>query len=128
MTRPVSIRRFELCYLGSVLLGVAAIAVSWGANANTDEVKQIRAVFGASFLPVFYVFIYTLSLALWYFTARMPNIVAKWIVVGWFCLSLIGVVMSLAGGQIPTDWPSLLSIAAIVLNAIAVWMLFRPDA
>ncbi|HEX4694822.1 hypothetical protein [Sphingomonas sp.] len=126
--RPRSIRQFEYCYLGSLLLGAAVTAITWNANASSTEVKQIEAVFGASFLPIFYVFVYALSLALWYFTARVPNLAAKWIVVGWFALSLLGVLLSLGTGHIPNDLPSLLSIVAIVLNAVAVWLLFRPDA
>ena len=126
--RPKSIVRYEMFYLAAVLLGIAATAMSWGANINTDEMKQIQGVFGTSFLPIFFVFVYTLSLALWYFTARSPNIAAKWIVTIWFMLSLIGLVMSLGQGQVPTDLSSVLSLAAIALNAVAVYLLFRPDA
>jgi hypothetical protein len=126
--RPRSIRQFEYCYLGSLLLGAAVTAMTWNANATAAEVQQIQSVFGSSFLPIFYVFVYALSLALWYFTARVPNIAAKWIVVGWFALTLIGVALSLVTGNVPSDLPSLLSIVAIVLNAGAVWLLFRPDA
>jgi hypothetical protein len=126
--RPKSIVYYEYCYLGSVLLGVVVTAMTWTANNQTEEVEKIRAMLGASFLPILYVFIYTLSLALWYFTARVPNTVAKWIVVGWFALSLIGFVMALGAGNLPNDLPGLLAVAALVLNAAAVYLLFRPDA
>jgi hypothetical protein len=46
----------------------------------------------------------------------------------WFALSLAGLAMSLGQGQVPTDLSSLFSLGAIVLNAVAVWLLFRPDA
>lgn len=126
--RPKSIVYYEYCYLGAVLLGIVVTAITWTVNNATPEVEQIRAVLGASFLPIFYVFIYTLSLALWYFTARVPNAAAKWIVVGWFALSLIGFALALGAGNVPSDLPGLLAAVALVLNAVAVYLLFRPDA
>jgi hypothetical protein len=126
--RPKSIVYYEYAYLGSVLLGIVVTAMTWTTNNNTDEVEKIRAMLGPSFLPILYVFIHTLSLALWYFTARVPNTVAKWIVLGWFALSLIGFAMALAAGNLPSDLPGLLAAAALVLNAVAIYLLFRPDA
>ncbi|QDZ07101.1 hypothetical protein FPZ24_06065 [Sphingomonas panacisoli] len=126
--RPKSIVYYEIAYLASVLLGIAVTAMTWTANSQTQEVEQIRATLGPSFLPILYVFIYTLSLALWYFTARVPNAVAKWIVVGWFVLSAIGVGLALIGGNMPVNLSGALALAAFVLNAIAVYLLFRPDA
>ncbi len=126
--RPKSIVYYEYAYLGSVLLGIVVTAMTWTANNQTEEVEKIRAMLGASFLPILYVFIYTLSLALWYFTARAPNTVAKWIVVGWFGLSLVGFAMALGAGNVPSDPAGLLALAALLLNAVAVYLLFRPDA
>jgi hypothetical protein len=126
--RPKSIVYYEYAYLGSVLLGIAVTAMTWTANNQTQEVEQIRGMLGASFLPILYVFIYTLSLVLWYFTARVPNTAAKWIVVGWFVLSLIGSGFAISAGTVPNDPSGFLAIGALVLNAIAVFLLFRPDA
>jgi len=126
--RPKSIVYYDYAYLGSLLLGIVTTAMTWTANNDSQEVEQIRAVLGSSFLPIFYVFIYTLSLALWYFTARVPNTVARWIVVIWFVLSLIGTGFAIANGNLSSDLPSLLAIGAVVLNAVAVYLLFRPDA
>ena len=126
--RPKSIVHYEYAYLGSVLLGIVVTAMTWTANNATQEVEQIHAVLGASFLPIFYVFIYTLSLALWYFTARVPNAVAKWIVVGWFALSVIGFGFAIIVGNVPSDVPGWIAVGALVLNAVAVYLLFRPDA
>ena len=126
--RPKSIVRYEYAYLGSVLLGVVVTAMTWSVNNATPEVEQIHAVLGPSFLPIFYVFIYTLSLALWYFTARVPNAAAKWIVVLWLALSLVGFALSLGAGNPPDDFPGLLAVGALLLNAVAAYFLFRPDA
>ena len=126
--RPKSIVYYEYAYLAAVLLGIVVTAMTWTVNDQTQEVEQIRAVLGPSFLPIFYVFIYTLSLALWYFTARSPNTVAKWIVVAWFVLSLLGFGFAIVAGNVPNDAPGLLAVGAVVLNAVAVYFLLRPDA
>ncbi|MBN8815264.1 MAG: hypothetical protein J0J06_07445 [Sphingomonas sp.] len=126
--RPKSIVYYEYAYLGSLLLGVVVTAMTWAVNNQTQEVEQIRATLGPWFLPLLYVFIYTVSLALWYFTARVPNAVAKWIVVGWFCLSLLGSGYAILAGNVPNDPAGWLAVAALVLNAVAVYLLFRPDA
>lgn len=126
--RPKSIVQYEYAYLGSVLLGIVGTAMSWSTINAMEGMDQVHAVLGSSFLPILYVFIYTISLALWYFTARVPNAVAKWIVVGWFVLSVIGSAYAIATGNVPADVPGWLGIVALVLNAVAVYLLFRPDA
>ena len=126
--RPRSIKLYELCYLGAIVLGIVATAMSWKANLNTAEMQEIQRTLGSSFVPIFFVFVYTLSLALWYFTVRVPNIAAKWIVTIWFGLSLAAFLITLAQGQRPTDLSSAFSLAALAVNAFAVYLLFRPDA
>lgn len=126
--RPKSIVYYEYAYLGCVLLGIVGTAISWSTINAMEGMDQVHAVLGPAFLPILYVFIYTISLALWYFTARVPNTVAKWIVVGWFFLSVIGSAYAIVSGHMPVDVPGWLGIAALVLNAVAVYFLFRPGA
>lgn len=126
--RPKSIVYYEYAYLGSVLLGVVVTAMTWTVINQIEGMDQVRAVFGSAFMPIFYVFIYTLSLALWYFTARVPNTAAKWAVVVWFALSLAGSAFSIKAGNYPVDLAGWLAVVALVLNAVAVYFLFQPDA
>jgi hypothetical protein len=128
MTRPVSIRRFELCYLGSVLIGAANSAMTWKDVTSTVEAAQTRAMLGDWFMPLAMVFGFTISLLLWYFTARAASLVAKWVLVVFFGLALAGFLLTLATGSRPDGIAGILSVATLVLNAVAVWMLFRPDA
>jgi hypothetical protein len=53
--------------------------------------------------------------------------VAKWVIVVFFGLSVLSIARALISGVVP---PTLNIFAglAFVLQAVAVWMLFRPDA
>ncbi|THD35294.1 MAG: hypothetical protein E7773_12690 [Sphingomonas sp.] len=126
--RPKSIVTFEYCYLGSILLGVVNAAMTWKDVNGTVEAAQTRAMLGDWFMPLAMVFGLTISLLLWYFTARSASVVAKWVVVVFFGLSLAGFLFTLALGSRPDGIAGILSVAVLVLNAVAVWMLFRPDA
>lgn len=127
MVRPKSIRYFELCYLGCVLVGGINTAMTWASAMASDDGQQARAVVGPWFLPIAFVFAYTLALLLWYFTARVPSRVAKWIVILWFGLSVLTVGFNLIKG--PTfETSTILSVVTLLLNAAAVWFLLRPDS
>ncbi len=126
--RPKSIVNFERCYLGSVVLSVVNAAMTWKDVNSTVEAAQTRAMLGDWFMPLAMVFGVTISLLLWYFTARSASVVAKWVVVVFFGFSLVGFLATLAMGSRPEGIPGILSVVTLVLNAIAVWLLFRPDA
>jgi len=126
--RPKSIVNFELCYLGSVLISAINAAMTWKDVNGTVEAAQTRAMLGDWFMPVAMVFGITISLLLWYFTARSASLVAKWVVVVFFGFSLAGFLFTLGIGSRPEGLPGILSVVTLVLNAVAVWMLFRPDA
>lgn len=128
MPRPKSIENFELCYLGSVLLGAVNAAITWKDANSTVEAAQTRAMLGDWFMPLAMVFGVTISLLLWYFTARSASVVAKWVVVVFFGFSVAGFLVTLAVGSRPEGIPGILSVVILALNAVAVWMLFRPDA
>ncbi|MGN6820025.1 MAG: hypothetical protein ACTHJR_15275 [Sphingomonas sp.] len=128
MTRPKSIRLFELFYLGSVLVGAINTAMTWAENAASAEAIQVRQMLGPWFLPLSTVFLYTLWLLLWYFTARQRSNVARWVVVVFYALALIGFVFTLAVGATPAGLPLALSAVSLVLTTVAVIFLFRRDA
>src|SRR3954454_21240571 len=98
MVRPKSIRLFELFYLGSVLVGAVNTAMNWAETSASAEAAQVRQMLGQWFLPLSTVFLYTLWLLLWYFTARQGSSLARWAVVFFYGLALIGLVSSLVMG------------------------------
>ena len=130
--RPQSIIRFEQAYLASIVV--------WGLNTGLGWSKQVAAMeagfadvpqmvpMGRAMLIGFTLFILCLSLLLWYFTARKASEVTKWIIVALFGLSAVGLPFTLAGFATTGLLPAALNVVTFALTAVAVWMLFRPDA
>jgi hypothetical protein len=128
MVRPKSIKLFELFYLGSILVGAVNTAMTWAETAASAEAIQVRQMLGPWFMPLSTVFLYTLWLLLWYFTAYARSNLARWAVIVFFALSLIGFAFTLATGAPPAAIPMALTAVALVLDAVAVFFLFRRDA
>jgi len=130
MQRPPSIITFERCYLGAVALGLANNALNW-----TNLQEQMAATPNSQLLPDWFLpatigLGLVITLLLWYFVARRASVVAKWILVAFFAIGLVGVPGIISGISTGLISP-LLAVTGLItftLNAIAVWMLFRPDA
>jgi len=127
MTRPTSILWFERCYLGSVGIGLVNSALSWSAIRAQVDATPGAAVLPASFLVGMLVVGLIVNLLLWYFTALRGSAVGKWIIVAFFAMGLLGVARTLVGGVAAPTSNALVGIA-LLLQAVAIWMLFRPDA
>ena len=130
--RPQSIVRFEQAYLASIVV--------WGLNTGLGWSKQMAMMeagyagmpqmlpLGRAMLIGFTLFLLCLSLLLWYFTARKASEVTKWIIVAFFGLSAVVLPFTIAGFQTSGWLPVALNVVTFALTAVAVWMLFRPDA
>ena len=128
MTRPPSIVSFERCYLGALLVGAVNAALNWQRMMAMPAVQQARTTFGEWYLPATTALGYAIPLILWYFAARRASVVAKWIVVVLFALGVLGLLVGWAIGTMAPGLGGVLSLVSLVLNAIAVWLLFKPDA
>ncbi|WP_010164044.1 hypothetical protein [Sphingomonas sp. PAMC 26617] len=132
MERPVSIIWFERCYLGATAVGLVNTALSWNSSlqrmAENPGAAQFGPAFGGNILLFGTAIAIVLTLTLWYFTARRRSVVTKWIITAFFGLGVLGIVTSLRTGTTQPGIGGVLMIVAFVLNALAVWQLFRPDA
>jgi hypothetical protein len=132
MERPESIVWFERCYLGAVALGLINFALSWNVVIAKSAANPGLERLGPSFLPTMMIGIMAITLCinllLWYFAARKGAVVAKWIIVIFFGISVLSLGLSVPKGNLPAGLSGVLTIVAFVLHAIAVWQLFKPDA
>ncbi len=130
--RPQSIIRFEQAYLASIVV--------WGINYGLGWSKLVAAVdrsfaamppirhLGEPLLIAVVLFALCLWLLLWYFTARARSEVAKWVIVAFFAVTAAWLPFTLAGFRTTGLLPAALNVVTFALTAVAVWMLFRPDA
>lgn len=121
--RPQSIVNFERIYILSIILSIVAAFVGWDTMMANPAVQR----FGPNFVWITEAVSLIIMLLLLYFIARRASVVAKWIFVILFLLGLIGFLMQL-GTLFQTGILGIIQIVQIVLQAIAVYLLFRPDA
>ena len=125
--RPLSIVNFERCYLGAIAVGLINSFVTIPAMMRMPQMAQANAMLGPNFIYISLILGLVISLLLWYFAARKASVVAKWIIVVFFAFGVLGMLRNLATG-FPTSLSGVLGIVAFVLQAVAVYLLFKPDA
>ncbi|GAA4765363.1 hypothetical protein GCM10023219_07800 [Stakelama sediminis] len=127
--RPQSIVRFEIFYWLSFVVSIAETALAW--NDTKAQMAAANPV-ALQFFPAMMVAGIAISLiitaVLWYFAARKASNVARWIVAIFYGIGLVFWLISLVGGKLPVGIPGVLQVVGIVLQTLAVIMLFRPDA
>ena len=130
MLRPTSIVNFERCYLGAVVIGLLNSLFAVPAMMRTPQMAQASAVLGTGFIYITAILSLVISLLLWYFTARRASVVAKWIIVVFFVIGALAMIRNVLTGfqGLVGTLPAVLSIVAVVFQAVAVYLLFRPDA
>ncbi|MBS0284670.1 MAG: hypothetical protein JSS15_09650 [Proteobacteria bacterium] len=128
MQRPASIVRYEQLYLASFVLGLVASGVNWQGRAA--QLAANPALANMQWLaPLSLVIGIVIAVTLWYFTARKPSAAAKWVVVVFAALSVLGIggniLTLLRGGPV---FAVLLGVVVSLLYIAAAVLLFRPDA
>lgn len=127
--RPISIKRFEIFYLLSFVVGLLNMVVAWDAT-----MQQMAAAgpgmedYGPAIMVGSVAIGALITLLLWFFAARKASNIARWIIVIFFAISLLSNVMSLARGSFPDGLGAVIAIVSLLLEAAAVVMLFQPDA
>lgn len=125
--KPQSIKLFDLFYLGSLFLGLLGFVT--GYSTLKRQMMDQAAASGVAISPVVLLVFYGLGalfgLVLWYLVSRQRLILAKWVIVILFLISLIGV-GDYFGGSLPLF--EIYSLLALIAQAVAVSMLFRNDA
>lgn len=128
MVRPQSIVMFERCYLGYLAAGAINLALHWPIYAASATVRRAALTIGEWYFPAATLVGLAVPLLLWYFAARRASVIAKWVIVVFFALNLLGFSASVVLRTGPTALAAILSLIASLLYAIAVWMLFRPQS
>jgi hypothetical protein len=132
MDRPKSIVQFERLYLGAWLLGLLNTILNWGRITNAARASaggvQIDEGFASNMMIASLMGGAIITVLLWYFVARRGSDIAKWIVTIFFGIGLVSFLWGIAAGTVGVGVPVAISVAALVVQGLAVAMLFRPDA
>jgi hypothetical protein len=132
LTRPRSIRLFEAFFLTSFLLTLVATALIWPTLLAQAAAQAGAANLGDGTLAVIagvgVAIVSAIMLLLWWFVARRGSGVAKWVLVLFTAYNLYSLIGSVQAGASVTTLPGLVSGAALLLQVVAVGLLFLPDA
>jgi hypothetical protein len=127
--RPKSIIMFQWVYLAFIIVSALETALNWDAMVETAVMSTpeiapvVTPVFAGTTAISF-----AISVLLWWLTAWKRSQVAKWIVVVFFGLVVLSFLIALATVPVTMELAKLANLVALVLNGVAVWYLFRPDA
>ena len=130
--RPQSIINFDRCYLGVIAINVLNNILNWSAakaqlNAAASTGVASSGALGTG-LVVGAVVGIAINLLLWYFIAKKGSVVAKWILTVFFVIVVVALLWSAAQGTFPRGIAGIVTIVGMVLQAVAIYFLFRPDA
>ncbi len=126
--RPDSIRKFDMFYLASIVIGIASSLMNFETQVGALEVRLTEAGLSApaeGFLLTTLAIALAINLLLWFLASRMRLGFTKWIILAFVLYSAATAVAGLAMGLGTISITGLLN---VVLKAIAVSFLFRADA
>ncbi|EZP52650.1 hypothetical protein [Sphingomonas sp. RIT328] len=130
MTKPPSIARFEQFYWASVILGLVNAGLNWSKSQAVLAANPMLAK-ATWFLPASQVLGLTIAVLIWYFVARRPSVIAKWVQVVFAALGAFGLLSALAllaMGRSAMSAQIALGFVANMLYIAAAVMLFKSDA
>lgn len=125
--RPKSIDQFAWVYAAVIGAGLVSTALSWNDMLAQVSVQQMIARFGAATVYVVAGIGLTIQLLLWYFIARRGSVIAKWIFVILTVFAILTGVWSLFTADAASTAIAVIGVATLVLQAVALWLVFRPD-
>lgn len=125
--RPKSIVNFDYAYLGSLLIGLINTVLTWQETTAQVSVQRAMATIGSWYPIAVFAVGFGISLLLWYFTSRRASLIAKWILVVLTAIGVVLTMMSLATALTMTLSSGLI-VMSVVLQILAMVLLFRPDA
>ncbi len=132
MERPASIIRFERFYVGHICIGLAGSLVALFGPESAARVQATEAV-GPWLIPAVLGLAVVTQVALWYLIARRASAVAKWVLVAFTAVNIIGLAFLMfgfatgIGAEARSAAGSAASVIASALLLVAVAHLFRSD-
>ena len=120
--------QFELVYLVVIVLGLVQTPLQWNQMSAGPGIAAMIAQFGTTPLIVTAFVLVVIQLLLWYFVARRGSVVAKWIYVVLTAYVVISGVFELRNTALLATTVGIIGAALVVLQAVAIFLLFRPDA
>ena len=124
--RPDSIRKFDIFYLAAIALGIASSLMNYEAKlpvvaAELSQAGAQDAAGAVMFIMLGLVFAF--NMLLWFLASKMRIGFVKWILLAVVVVSIVLRLLNITQGVNV----SITDLLNVLLKAIAVFFLFRPD-
>jgi len=130
MTKPNSIVLFDRLFMGSLVLGVLNFIFGWNElSAKLASSPEMAATgFGTGFLITSFAIGMIINLIIWYFISARASKIAKWILTAFFVIGLLSMLSNMNNPLGPQGISLAIALVISVIQAAAIYMLFRPDS
>jgi hypothetical protein len=130
MTKPDSIIFFDRLFLGALVLGALNFMFAWSdTSAKLASSPEFAATgFGTGFLIASFAVGMIINLIIWYFISARASKIAKWILTAFFVIGLISMLSNLNNPLGPQGISLGVAFVITIIQAAAIYMLFRPDS
>ncbi|MBX7541593.1 hypothetical protein [Qipengyuania sphaerica] len=132
MAKPDSIKKFDLLYIGSVVVGLLGIVFGWdmmmdqmNAEMATQGIEADSGI-GSGAIIAGVVFGVGISMALWFLISILRIEFVKWILILFVLWSIFGIFVGLSTTGF--DMMQITGIVSTIMSIAAIYMLFQPDA
>lgn len=128
--KPASIKKFDLFYLGSIVVGLIGFALSYGALLNQTNAEMAAAgaegmgeatLMGGLIVGVLF------SVGLWFLISVWRIEVIKWVLALFVAWSVISLAMGLSAGFTLTT-TMIIGLVSTLMSIVSIYFLFQPDA
>ena len=126
--RPESIKKFDLFFLAATAIGVAQALLNYETMETALKAELAAADMAGQagvFLGVGLAIGYGISLLLWFLVSRMRQGWARWVLLALVAYRVVSIPSALAAG---VGSLSITGVIGALLQVIAMWFMFRPDA
>lgn len=128
--KPASIKKFDVLYLGSIVIGLIGFAINYASIsqlANAELAAAGAEGIGAGVLIGGLMFGIAISLGLWFLVSVMRIEFVKWILALFAAYSVLSLLMSL-GTEMGGGLNLVFGVLSTLVSIAAIWFLFQPDA
>ena len=126
--KPDSVKKFDLFFLASIAIAVVSALMNWDQSlAGAQEALSQSGMEGQAetFLIIGLAFGIGLGLLLWAMASPLRLGFARWLLLLFVAYRAVSIPLALTSGM---GSLSITGLVTVLLEAIALWFLFRPDA
>lgn len=126
--RPDSIKKFDLFFLAAIAISVVQALINYETMERAVEAQlEVSGMAGdaGAILPISLAIGFAINLGLWFLVSRMRQGWARWVLLAFVAYRVVSIPLGVSSGVASL---SITGVIAALLQVIAMWFVFQPDA